>query len=118
MRDSLWKQPIFRAAQGVLNDMKVDVPGVLLNVAIHRANTEGFVTAFYFFEPATAGILSTERSWANSEWAKDRVTADPRRTKYLDDLKAWGKSWAPIVYAYRATANHGATEQAASASDH
>jgi hypothetical protein len=99
--EGVWQQSIFRAARGVLNDMNVSTPDTLVNVAIHRANTEGFLTVFYLFDPATEGFASTQGSWRDSEWAKERLAADPRRSKYVDQLTEWGKSWAPVVYAYR-----------------
>ena len=97
----IWdSQPIFQAAKGVIEQRNLVAPAVLMNVGYRRANENGFVTAFYYFSPEEAGIQTPATTWSNSEWHKDRIANDPKRTEYIKELLAWGKSWAHIFFAY------------------
>jgi hypothetical protein len=101
---NLWKeQPVFRAARSVIDGLGITASDVFINVAIRRADDTGFVTAFYYFDPSIKGVQSSASSWADSEWTKARITADPRRVAYIDELRSWGRGWAPTVYAYRSS---------------
>jgi hypothetical protein len=99
---NLWRdQPIFKAARSVIDGMNATVPDVMVNVALHRADDTGFVTMFHYFDPGTQGIVSSNGSWRDSEWTKDRVNQDPRRAAYIQQLRQWGRGWVPVVFAYR-----------------
>jgi len=95
----IWEQPIFRAAKTVLEGRGVAIPDVLMNVGFRRAGTTGFATTFYYSNPYEAGIRSQLQPWSQSEWHKSRISADPKRVEYVNELKAWGGSWAPVFYA-------------------
>lgn len=98
----IWQdQGPFRAARQELALRDVTPSQVLLNVGFRRANQDGFVTAFYYFDPSTAGITSSPLIWSASEWHKDRVHSDPARTKYIQDLQRWAEGWAPLFFASR-----------------
>lgn len=97
---ALWsEQPVFRASAGVLAQRGVTPPQLMINVAFRRATPQGFATAFYYFDPATAQINSAQTSWVDSEWHRSRIAADPARVRYVQQMERWGESWAPIFFA-------------------
>lgn len=101
----VWReQPIFVAARSALDSSGTLAPEVMLNVGVRRADERGYVTVFYYFDPSLAGIDTAPTRWEDSAWERTRVTADPRRVEYVNELKAWGRSWASVVYAYRSDA--------------
>jgi hypothetical protein len=96
---ALWQnEPVFQAAKLELERLGVSAPPVMLNVAIRRADATGFATTFYYFNPAEDGIASAAGTWANSEWHRSRIDADPARRAYVQKLQRWGESWAPIYF--------------------
>lgn len=95
----VWDQPLFRAAKSVLEERGGTVPPTLVNVGFRRADSSGFTTAFYYFNPEESGISSQPAPWYMSEWHKDRISLDARRVDYIKELRNWGSSWAPIFYA-------------------
>jgi len=95
------QQPLFRAANAVMAQKGAALPPLLINVGFRRANPNGFVTVFYYFNPEDDGISSQPVPWNASEWHKDRIAADQRRVRYIDGLRIWGEEWAPIFYAMR-----------------
>jgi hypothetical protein len=92
-------QAAFRAAFAELGQRGISPPLVMLNVGFRRATTQGFATAFYYFDPERERIRSMSTTWADSEWHKSRVASDPERVRYVQQLERWGESWAPIYYA-------------------
>ena len=99
---AIWQeQGPFRAAYQELAQRQVTPSQVLLNVGFRRADRDGFVTALYYFDPAEQGIGSAPLIWKASEWHKDRIQSDPARLRYVEDLRAWGESWAPRFFASR-----------------
>jgi hypothetical protein len=99
---ALWEQQgLFRAAQGELATRGVQTSAVYLNVGFYRSDADGFATAFYYFDPAEEGIASDAVPWAQSEWHKSRIGADPQRSAYAQKLADWGRHWAPVFFATR-----------------
>lgn len=97
---SIWdEQALLRSANLELAQRKVNFSSVFMNVGFHRANPDGAATAFYYFDPAEAGIASSATQWQSSEWHKSRISADPQRLAYIEKLVAWGRGWAPIYFA-------------------
>lgn len=95
----LWdNEPMFQAARPELERRGIQPSPVLLNVGFYRSDADGFATAFYFFDPAEAGILSQGNHWDLSEWHKSRFAADPQRADYVRKLVDWGRDWAPIYF--------------------
>ncbi len=95
----IWEQPIFRAARTALDERGVAIPEVLMNVGFRRASATGFATTFYYSNPYEVGIRSQVLPWSQSEWHKSRISDDQKRAEYVNGLKAWGNSWAPVFYA-------------------
>ncbi|AYQ29314.1 hypothetical protein DT070_15580 [Polaromonas sp. SP1] len=99
---SVWEnQALFRSASLELAQRKVNFSSVFLNVGFHRANSDGFATAFYYFDPAEAGIASSATQWQLSEWHKSRISSDSQRVAYVEKSIAWGRGWAPIYFAIK-----------------
>lgn len=97
---AMWQtQSVFQAASLELARLGIGVPSVMLNVGFRRADKAGFATTFYYFDPSSDGIVTAPTSWAESEWHRARIDADPRRVAYVKRMQHWGESWAPIYFA-------------------
>jgi hypothetical protein len=94
-------QPIMLTAANTLARQQVPFPRTFLDVGFRRADASGFVTALYYFNPDEMGIPTPMQPWPASPWHKDRITADPRRVRYADELRAWAETWAPVFYALK-----------------
>jgi hypothetical protein len=98
----VWQQePILRAAAAELERRGIRPPTVMLNVGFRRADADSFATTFYYFDPRENGISSQPLLWQSSEWHKDRIQQDSQRVQYVEGLKQWAGSWAPIYFATR-----------------
>jgi hypothetical protein len=96
----VWNQPLLRAAKAVIEEQGSAAPGLFLNVGFRRASADGYATVFYYFNPEqAAGITSKSTNWRDSEWHKTRISTDPKRVEYVNDLIKWGNSWAPVFFA-------------------
>ena len=99
---SVWQsQPIFQAARTELSRLGVSPPQVLMNVGLRRADANGMATTFYYFDPASEGIASASTTWAESEWQRSRLDADPARKAYVQKLERWGEGWSQIYFKSR-----------------
>lgn len=97
---SVWEnQALLRSANLELAQRKVNFSSVFLNAGFHRANPDGFATAFYYFDPTEEGIGSSATQWQSSEWHKSRISSDPQRLAYVEKTISWGRGWAPIFFA-------------------
>lgn len=47
----------------------------------------------YFFNPETAGFAPLDAT----SWSKKGIGGDPKRAKYIDDLKTWAVGWQPKI---------------------
>lgn len=96
----LWEQQnLFKAGQLELAKLGIQPSAVFINVGFHRSGPDGFVTAFYYFDPLEDGFTSSAVQWDRSEWHKSRIDAD--RTAYARRLVEWGRNWLPIFHASR-----------------
>ncbi len=67
----------------------LQVPALLVGVSYFWSAGAKALYVTYFFNPETAGFppLNAE------DWSAAGIAADPKRTKYIEDLKIWGTSW-------------------------
>ena len=96
-----------RSLGDVLVDLAVGEPGQCgvashdQNLGLRRADANGMATTFYYFDPASEGIASASTTWAESEWQRSRLDADPARKAYVQKLERWGEGWSQIYFKSR-----------------
>jgi hypothetical protein len=66
----------------------IGVPRTMI-VGIHRiATTTNFVTIWYQVNPELAGFAAPPTAeWRASDWHRDRIALDPKRTAYIETFK-------------------------------
>ncbi len=86
-----------------LTDNKIFAPLDMIGVTYRLADKEHYLTVTYFVNPGFSNFESKNdvnwsiAAWETSVWHPDQVKKDPKKSKYINDIIAWGKSWHPKV---------------------
>lgn len=65
------------------------VPEFLISVTYFWAEQSKAMHVTYYFNPRTAGFAPVTQQG----WNKDRIASDPKKVKYVEDLKVWATGW-------------------------
>jgi len=94
------RESLLRAAMGDLSIRQVKVPHTLVSVHFRLADKNGYLNAFYFFNPEDEGITTTPvSSWQENDWYISYINRYPEKVAYVQQLKRWGSGWLPKLKA-------------------
>lgn len=71
----------------------LQVPALLVGVSYFWSAGAKALQATYYFNPETAGFPPLNAQ----DWSKDGIAAEPKRARYIEDLKTWGMNWQPRI---------------------
>jgi len=89
-----WKESV-----AYFTENKIAAPLDMIGVTYRLANKEDYLTINYFLSPESSGFEARNdvhwsiTSWATSAWHPEEVRKDPKKTKYINEVIAWGESW-------------------------
>lgn len=89
-----WKETI-----DFLKKNQLSAPLEMIAVSYRIANKTDYATINYFFNPVSAGFPAViddkweTGTWSDSPWRPDNVKKNSARSKYINSLISWGKSW-------------------------
>jgi hypothetical protein len=69
------------------------IPEFLIGVTFFWSQETRALHATYFFNPQADGFAPVTLQ----DWSKGGVAADPRKAKYVEDLKTWATAWQPKI---------------------
>jgi len=88
---SLWKEPLRRAALGVIREQDLMFPDHLDTVAFRLSDKRNLVAADFMF-PDPAGAADPVRPWTDVAELSDAAPLS-----HLEKVRRWGKAWHDIM---------------------
>lgn len=94
--------PMMRAAAGDLAAKGVTYDQDYVQVNFARRETWGYLQVFYYFDPSTEGIASSNAmSFGDTDWAVDRIKHFPEKQAYVEKIEGWAsKQWPDFKRAF------------------